>query len=127
MASFTDVLQSRQTNMHQPSPPRPLPLPKKKYSSLNKDTKKEIIIKARLKNKYFRCRSNGNKKAYSKDTNYCAKAIKKVKKSHCVNLKVKDVKDNKNLCQTIKLVVKNNIKSSNSVQCGIQNPVKHLR
>ena len=44
-------------------------------SLLNKDTKKETIIKIKLKTKYFRCRSNGDKKAESKDSNYCAKAF----------------------------------------------------
>ena len=44
-------------------------------SLLNEDTKKEIIIKIKLKTKYFRCRSNGDKKAESKDSNYCAKAF----------------------------------------------------
>ena len=72
-----------------PPPPSPSPHLKRKKkeklnlkvikanqaSLLNKDTKKETIIKIKLKTKYFRCRSNGDKKAESKDSNYCAKAF----------------------------------------------------
>ena len=64
---------------------------KKKYtranqaSFLTKEINKEIINRSRLKNKFLRCRSDGNKKAYNEQRNRCVILVRSAKKAYYSN------------------------------------------
>ena len=74
---------------------------KKKYtranqaSFLTKEINKEIMTRSRLRNKFLRCRSDENKKAYNEQRNRCVKLVRSAKKAYYNNLCIKDVNDNK--------------------------------
>ena len=105
---------------------------KKKYtranqaSFLTKEINKEIMTRSRLRNKFLRCRSDENKKAYNEQRNRCVKLVRSAKKAYYSNLSIKDVNDNKmfwkivkplfcekvNTNENITLVENNNIISS---------------
>ena len=74
---------------------------KKKYtranqaSFLTKEIKKEIMIRSRLRNRFLRCRSDENKKAYNEQRNRCVKLVRSAKKAYYSNLSIKDVNDKK--------------------------------
>ena len=79
------------------------------------------MTRSRLRNKFLRCRSDENKKAYNEQRNRCVKLVKSARKAHYSNLSMKDVKDNKNFWKIVKslfsekvntLVDNNNIISS---------------
>ena len=99
----------------------------KKYARANqapflrKEINREIMTRSRLRNKFLRCRSDENKKAYNEQRNRCVKLVKSARKAHYSNLSMKDVKDNKNFWKIVKslfsekvntLVDNNNIISS---------------
>ena len=81
---------------------------KKKYtranqaSFLTKEINKEIMIRSRLRNKFLRCRSDENKKAYNEQRNRCVKLVRSAKKAYYSNLSIKDVNDNKKFWKTVK-------------------------
>ena len=74
---------------------------KEKYTRANqapfltKEINKEIMIRSILRNKFLRCRSDENKKAYNEQRNRCVKLFRSAKKAHYSNLSVNDVNDNK--------------------------------
>ena len=49
-----------------------------------------------LRNKFLRCRSDENKKAYNEQRNRCVKLVRSAKKAYYSNLSIKDVNDNEN-------------------------------
>ena len=59
---------------------------KKKYTRANqapfltKEINKEIMTRSRLRNKFLRCRSDENKKAYNEQRNRCVKLVRSAKK-----------------------------------------------
>ena len=75
---------------------------KKKYtranqaSFLTKEINKEIMTRSRLRNKFLRCRSDENKKAYNEQRNRCVKLVRSAKKAYYSNLSIKDVNAIKN-------------------------------
>ena len=81
---------------------------KKKYTRANqapfltKEINKEIMTRSRLRNKFLRCRSDENKKAYNEQRNRCVKLVRSAKKAHYSNLSIKDVHDNKNVWKIVK-------------------------
>ena len=81
---------------------------KKKYTMANhdifftKETNKEIMTRSRLRNKFLRCRSDENKKAYNEQRNRCVKLVRSVKKTYYSNLSIKDVNDNKKFWKIVK-------------------------
>ena len=81
---------------------------KKKYTRANqapfltKEINKEIMTRSRLRNKFLRCRSDENKKAYNEQRNRCVKLVRSAKKAHYSNLSIKDVNDNKNILKIVK-------------------------
>ena len=81
---------------------------KKKYtranqaSFLTKEINKEIMTRSRLRNKFLRCRSDENKKAYNEQRNHCVKLVRSAKKAYYSNLSIKDVNDNKKFWKIVK-------------------------
>ena len=81
---------------------------KKKYTRANqapfltKEINKEIMTRSRLRNKFLRCRSDENKKAYNEQRNRCVKLVRSAKKAHYSNLSIKDVNGNKKFWKIVK-------------------------
>ena len=81
---------------------------KSKYSRTNpapfftKEINKETMTRSRLRNKFLRCRSDENKKAYNEQRNRCVKLVRSAKKADYRNLNIKDVNDNKEFWKTVK-------------------------
>ena len=81
---------------------------KKKYTRANqvpfltKEINKEIMTRSRLRNKFLRCRSDVNKKAYNEQRNRYVKLVRSAKKAYYSNLSIKDVNDNKIFWKTVK-------------------------
>ena len=69
---------------------------------LTKEINKEIMTRSRLRNKFLRCRSDENKKAYNEQRNRCVKLVRSAKKADYRNLNIKDVNDNKEFWKTVK-------------------------
>ena len=72
-------------------------------SFLTKEINKEIMTRSRLRNKFLRCRSDGNKKAYNEQRNRCVKVVRSAKKAYHSNLSIKDVNDNKKIWEIVNL------------------------
>ena len=81
---------------------------KKKYtranqaSFLTKEVNKEIMTRSRLRNKFLRCRSDENKRAYNEQRNRCVKLVRSAKKAYYSNLSIKDVNGNKKFWKIVK-------------------------
>ena len=60
------------------------------------------MTRSRLRNKFLRCRSDENKKAYNEQRNHCVKLGRSAKKAHYRNLNIKDVNDNKKFWKIVK-------------------------
>ena len=60
------------------------------------------MTRSRLRNKFLRCRSDENKKAYNEQRNRCVKLVRSAKKAHYSNLSIKDVNENKTFWKIIK-------------------------
>ena len=46
------------------------------------------MTRSRLRNKFLRCRSDENKKAYNEQRNRCVKLVRSAKKAHYSNLSI---------------------------------------
>ena len=64
-----------------------------------KEINKEIMTRPRLRNKFLRCRTDENKKAYNDP---CVKPVRRAKRGHYSNLSIKDVYDNKKFWKIVK-------------------------
>ena len=68
-----------------------LALQKKKYSRgnnipfVNKTIKKVFMTRSRLRNIYFKNRSDNNKREYNKERNYCVSLLRKTKTNYYAN------------------------------------------
>ena len=82
---------------------------KKKYvranqaSFMNKELKKAIMVRSKLRNKFLKSRSEEDRKAYNKQRNMSVKLLKKTKRNYFSNLNTKRVVDNKKFWKTVKL------------------------
>ena len=64
---------------------------------------KEIMTRSRLRNKFLRCRSDENKKAYNEQRNRCVRLVRSAKKAiYYSNLSIKDVNNNKKFWKIVK-------------------------
>ena len=66
---------------------------------MKKIISKAIMVKSRLKNKYMKNISEGNKINHMRQINYCVKLLKKEKKNFFANLDTKKITDNKTFWQ----------------------------
>ena len=94
---------------------------KKKYTRANqapfltKEINKEITTRSRLRNKFIRCRSDGNKKACNEQRNRCVKLVRSAKTAHYSNLSIKDVNDNKKLWKIVKLLFSEKVNTNENL------------
>lgn len=81
---------------------------KKKYirsnqaAFMNKDLNKAIMNRTRLLNRFRKVKSELNRRAYTKQRNYCVKLLRKRKKDLYNNLNIKNITDNKLFWKTMK-------------------------
>ena len=66
---------------------------------MKKIISKAIMVKSRLKNKYMKNMSEGNKINHMRQINYCVKLLRKEKKHFFSNLDTKKITDNKTFWQ----------------------------
>ena len=94
---------------------------KKKYTRANqapfltKEINKEIMTRSRLRNKFLRCRSDENKKAYNEQRNRCVKLVRSAKKAHYSNLSIKDVNDNKKFWKIVKPLFSEKVNTNENI------------
>ena len=69
---------------------------------MNKELKKAIMVRSKLRNKFLNSRSEEDRKAYNKQRNMCVKLLKKTKRNYFSNLNTKRVVDNKKFWKTVK-------------------------
>ena len=67
-----------------------------------KKISKAIMNRTRLRNRFLRTKSNGDKEAYNKQRNYCVDLIRKTNQQYYNNLDHKSVADNKSFWKNIK-------------------------
>lgn len=69
---------------------------------MNRDLRKAIMKRSKLKSKFNKRRNRKNWQNYKKQRNICVKILKKTKKRYFQNLNVKNVTDNKRFWEYIK-------------------------
>ena len=69
---------------------------------MNKELKKAIMVRSKLRNKFLKSRSEEDRKAYNKQRNMCVRLLKKTKRSYFSILNTKRVVDNKKFWKTVK-------------------------
>ena len=69
---------------------------------MNKTLSKEIMMRARLRSRFLKNRTEENKRKYMKQQNYCVSLLRKVKSEYYSNRNEKYVTDNKMFSKTVK-------------------------
>ena len=69
---------------------------------MNKELSKAIIKRTRLRNKFLRNKSPGNRENFNKQRNYCVHLVRKSRREYYGNLNEKNVIDNKIFWKTVK-------------------------
>ena len=64
---------------------------------MNKTLSKAIMLRTKLRNKFLKTRSNGNKTNYVKQQNYCVSLLRKTERDYYSNLDEKKSCNNKTL------------------------------
>ena len=68
---------------------------------MNKTLPRDIMTRTRLRNKFLKNRSEGNKKKFLKQRNYCVSLLRKSKSDYFENFHEKNIDDNKTFRKTI--------------------------
>ena len=76
---------------------------------MNKNLKKEIMNRSRLKNKFLKHSSEENRLAYNKQRNLCTSILRKEKRNYFETLDTSKVTDNKTFWKTIKPMFSKNV------------------
>ena len=69
---------------------------------MNKELKKAIMVRSKLRNKFLKSRSEADRKAYIQQKNMCVKLLKKTERCYISNLNIKCVVDNKKFWKILK-------------------------
>merc|ERR1711989_12756 len=69
---------------------------------MNRTLSKAFMTRARLRNRYYRNPSEENKRAYTKQKNFCTNLLIREKKKHYSDLDVKVLEDNRKFWRTVK-------------------------
>ena len=70
---------------------------------------------SRLRNKFLRCRSDENKKAYNEQRNRCVKLVRSAKKTYYSNLSITDVNDNKKFWKIVKPLFSEKVNTNENI------------
>ena len=68
---------------------------------MNKEIRKAIMVRSRLRNKFLKERTTFSREAYNKQRNYCVKLIRESKIKYFGNLNVKDITDNEKFWKAV--------------------------
>ena len=68
---------------------------------MNKELHKEIMKRSRLRNKFLKTKTEGNREIYKTQRNYCKKLLKYTKKSYFANLDKNKITDNRVFWKTV--------------------------
>ena len=82
---------------------------------MNREIKKSIMTRTRLKNKYIKSPSADNNLAYKTQRNYCTKLLRKRKCEYYSNLDTKLITDNKTFWNTVKPLFSNKMNTSHKI------------
>ena len=79
---------------------------------VTKEVSKAIMLRTKLRNKFFKKKTLESRAKYNKQRNICVSLIKKAKQNYYENLDLKDINDNKQFWATVKPLFSNKIKSA---------------
>jgi hypothetical protein len=82
---------------------------------INKECSKAIMTRSRLRNKFWKYNTPENRKAYSKQRNYCVSLLRKTKRNYYNNLNTKSVVDNKCFWKSIKPLLSDKLVKSEKI------------
>ena len=82
---------------------------------MNKTMSKAIMLRAKLRNKFLKNRSNENRTNYVKQRNHCISLLRKTKTEYYSNLDEKNICDNKTFWKTVKPMLSKKIKSNERI------------
>ena len=82
---------------------------------MNKTMSKAIMLRAKLRNKFLKNRSNENRTNYVKQRNHCISLLRKTKREYYSNLDEKNICDNKTFWKTVKPMLSKKIKSNERI------------
>ena len=68
---------------------------------MNKEIRKAIMVRSRLKNGFLKDQTPINRQAYKKQRNFCVKFIRKSRKNYFDNLDIKNISDNRKFWKTV--------------------------
>ena len=94
---------------------------KKKYIKgnhslfMNKTLSKAIMVRTKLRNTFFKYRSEENKKSYNMQRNYYVSLLQKSKRDYYNNLNEKNICDNSKFCKSVKPLVSNKCVSNEKI------------
>ena len=69
---------------------------------MNKDMRKAIMNRTKLKNKYYKHPTEENMRKFKKQRNFCVKLLRETKKSFYSNLDARQITDNRKFWKNIK-------------------------
>ena len=69
---------------------------------MNRDLRKAIMVRSRLKNLYYKSKTNESKARYKRQKNFCLSLLRRTKKDYFANLKESNIIDNKKFWKTVK-------------------------
>ena len=73
------------------------------------------MTRSRSRNKFLRCRSDENKKAYNEQRNRCVKLVRSAKKAYYSNLSIKDVNSNKKFWKIVKPLFSEKVNNNENI------------
>ena len=90
---------------------------------MNREIKKSIMTRTRLKSKYIKSPSADNNLAYKTQRNYCTKLLRKRKCEYYSNLETKLITDNKTFWNTVKPLFSNKMNTSHKITLINENKI----
>ena len=82
---------------------------------INKTLSKAIMHRTRFCNKHLRNNTDENIRKYTKQQNYCASLLKKLKREHYSSLDIKNISDNKTFWKTVKTFLSDKVATTQKV------------
>ena len=84
-------------------------------SFMNKNLSKAIMLRTKLRNIFYKNRTEENKYRYTKQRNLCVTLLRKIKREYFNNLNEKNVCDNKKFWRVVKPLLSNKIISNEKI------------
>ena len=78
------------------------------------------MTRTRVRNRFFKKRTDDNKTKYAKQRNYCVSLLRKIKSKYYSNLNKNDVTDNKMFWKTVKSFLPDKVTSSSEKNTMIE-------